>query len=185
MVDEDIGSCLLRVVTYPMDWSGSLDDYETFVGAAWLQFLAQSGVLACQDNFLLDIRRDNIPVPICHDKECGISEIQRSVGDLLTNDELANWDAIAAFTNKDICGSTAGCRNGKSIWIEVDEHGDPPFQFEFAIKDSVFSHELGHILGFADQYSVLKRHGQVPAHRRQNAVQPELILKSTVRCPWM
>ena len=47
MVDEDIGSCLLRVVTYPMDWSGSLDDYETFVGAVWLQFLAQTGVLAC------------------------------------------------------------------------------------------------------------------------------------------
>lgn len=69
-----------------------------------------------------------------------------------TNDELANWDAIAVFTNKDICGSTAGCRNGKSIWIEVDEHGDPPFQFEFAIKDSVFSHELGHIFGFDDQY---------------------------------
>ena len=64
MVDEDIGSCLLRVVTYPMDWSRSLDDYETFVGAAWLQFLAQSGVLACQDNFLLNIHRDNIPVPI-------------------------------------------------------------------------------------------------------------------------
>jgi hypothetical protein len=41
--DEDVGSCLLRLKTYPMGWIGDLNEYESFVQDAFTQFLVQSG----------------------------------------------------------------------------------------------------------------------------------------------
>jgi hypothetical protein len=105
-------------------------------------------VIACRDNFLLDIARDNIPAPslaVCGEEtgSCGLAEMGAAVDLLLSNAEQAQWDIIALFTNQDICGRIAGCNGYQGlIWIEVKKD-ESAFPYQFAIKDSVLSHEIG------------------------------------------
>jgi len=145
MVDEDPGSCLLKVLFVPLDWQGTQQTFEETVQNQWASYIEKLGLAECPDNVanrVLNVSTDNLPVPDCS-QDCGIDGIINSFrnrfGDALEND----FNAVAFLTDHDICDSIAGCQEPGTgfIWVET-----------LNLERPVLAHEFGHILGLWDEY---------------------------------
>ena len=143
-VDEDLGSCLLKLLFIPLAWQGTQLEFEAAAQEQWSTFQYSLDIQECSDNFAhryLSVVTDNLPGPACVGN-CGVGDVRNSFIAVIPNANLllADFDVIVALTDQDLCDNTAGCSNGNDfIWLETDDN-------------IVMSHELGHIFGLEDEY---------------------------------
>jgi hypothetical protein len=161
MIDEDLGSCLLKILFVPMCWEGTQSEFEAAAADQFEVFRGNLG-LACPDNFsnlALNINDVNLQCPACTNS-CGIDEVTAQFGQTLGGVNVADFDVVAALTDGDPCALTAGCSNGSSaFWLETG-------------FDVVFAHELGHVLGLADEYCSKNAGSLCPRCNQGSSPQP-------------
>src|SRR5262249_11789557 len=150
LLNEDPGSCLLQVAAVPVGWQRPLSEFRSFAQAVFNNFLAQVGVTSCSDNFhLVVLDGTNLPAPTCSSSlDCGVSSVKNAFRAQYGTTKENDFDVVAAFVDHDVCGQVAGCSDlTKFVWIEANNSDLLDEQ-----KNEVFSHEVGHFLGLADEY---------------------------------
>lgn len=144
-VDEDPGSCLLKIMFVPLSFAGSQADFEAAAQAQWDLFKASLHLEDCPDNFAhyyASVSTDNLPAPDCS-SGCGIDSVVDSFRAHFGSTVEADYNVVAAITDRDLCGNVAGCRDGGGIfvWAQAGNTSEP-----------ILAHEMGHIFGLRDEY---------------------------------
>jgi hypothetical protein len=142
LVDEEQRSCLIRILFVPLAWSGDQASFENAAKAQLAVFREHTGLAACADYVqfeFLSVATQNLP-PVTCTYDCGANELLSLLLALNPAPKLADVDVVAAFTDQNLCGLVAGCSDRRALlWAE---DGDP----------ATLAHEIGHILGLADEY---------------------------------
>ena len=181
LIDEDIGSCLGKILFVPLCW---LEDdsrsFEDRVNAQLNVFYDALGLGGCRDSFrnvlLAPFPDPSDPTKKVVNAQCpqppppGQSGCQEDVmGKVLAAVEQAginkgDYNEIVGVTNHNICGTIGGAHSGKGyFWIEALD-SDP----------STFSHEFGHLYNLVEEYSSVEAGGCYNDHLNINKLGADL-----------
>ena len=149
-IDEDLGSCMMRLVFVPACFDGTQAEFEAAVQGQIDFFLSRNGVEACADNFRFEII-DKADLNL----DCTGFDTHAAC-DSGPDRPLARWrmaaastsvfdlnqfDILVMATNRNICGTIAGQSNTRdALWTELGNGIE------------VLAHEIGHVQGLGDEY---------------------------------
>jgi hypothetical protein len=149
-VDEDQGSCSLRILMVPFCWTGSQAEFEAKATEQQDFLLQATGLNGCDYRYYFEIVNKsvlNISCPFSPtgqdiDAQPSLYSILNEVRDSgLYN--TADFDVIEALTDRDFNGTVAGATTGNGlIWSETSYSG----------QRIILAHEFGHIIGLDDEY---------------------------------
>ena len=149
-IDEDIGSCMMRLVFVPACYGGTQAELESDVQSRMGFFLSRNSITECADNIHFEVIDKSVMNLDCTgfdstsacDSGTGTPLARwRAVAAASTAFNLNQFDIMVAVTDQDICGITAGQSNQTdTIWFETEEYIE------------VLTHEIGHVQGLGDEY---------------------------------
>jgi len=161
LVDEDVGSCLLKILFVPLCFDGTQQEFEAAVTRQMDFFMGSLSLTDCAkhiNNFVMKVSDVNLPCPtgandpICYDEVNRWYEQAKTAAAAVPGADPRNFNEIVALTNKDICGRIEGLNNnGGFIWSQPN-------------ADLVVAHELGHYFGLADEYCSVAAGGPSPCN---------------------
>jgi hypothetical protein len=130
LVDEDVGSCLLKILFVPLCFDGTQQEFEAAVTRQMDFFMGSLSLTDCAkhiNNFVMKVSDVNLPCPtgandpICYDEVNRWYEQAKTAAAAVPGADPRNFNEIVALTNKDICGEIEGLNNnGGFIWSQTN-----------------------------------------------------------------
>jgi len=145
MIDEDLGSCMLKFLFVPYCWNGTQAQFVTAVEAEMNTFTNATGIQACSRNIgrtLVDVSQVNVPCPttndLCLDRMNAKGDETKALV-TAAGFNIDDFSEIIALTNQNICGNLEGLTSrGGFLWAQTG--------------GVVMTHEIGHSRGLDDEY---------------------------------
>jgi len=147
MVDEDLGSCMLKFLFVPYCWNGTQAQFASAVEAELNTFTNATGIQACARNIgrtLVDVSQVNVPCPTSDGDPVCWKQVNTKADQTRNLVTAAGFNPddfseIIALTNQNICGNIEGVTsNGGFLWAQTG--------------GVVMTHEIGHSRGLSDEY---------------------------------